>query len=59
MDAFACILLKVHTGDANTARGAIFKLDIQVSFPNDGVGELGNLITTRQVRIEIIFPIKG
>jgi len=55
----ARILLKVGAGDADGLCRAILQLDLQLTLADDGQLELGDLITLRQVRIEVIFTRKN
>ena len=59
VDRFSGVLLKVDTLDAHNPRSSVTKLNQNLTFAHNGVIELRNLIALRQIRVEIVFPIKS
>ena len=58
MHRLARILLQMQPFDANVLGGAIFQINGDDTRANDRLFELGNLIALRQIRIEIVLPVK-
>ena len=55
---FAGILFQMQPRNADGLRAAIRQLNINRAFANDGMGVLADLISLRQIGIEIILAIK-
>ena len=58
MDQLAGILLKVQTLDADVEEAAVFGLDLDHALTHDRMIELADLITSRQVRIEVVLAVE-
>ena len=58
VDGLARILLKVNALDANRTGHARFHIHQHFTLTDDGVFELADLITLRQIRIEVVLAIK-
>ena len=58
MDRLPSILFKMQPRDPDCAAAAIFKVNFDLTSADYGVQKLRNLITLRQVRIEIILTVE-
>jgi hypothetical protein len=54
----AGVLFEMQPGDADGACRAVVELDLDLAAPDDGLGELRDLIALRQVRIKIILAVE-
>ena len=58
VDQLARILLQVQPLDADVEEAAVLGLHLDHAFPHDGVIELADLITGRQVGIEVVLAVE-
>ena len=59
MDRFAGVLLQMNALDTDALLSAIVQFDVQMAFAHDRVIELADLVTLRQIGVEIILAIKA
>ncbi len=59
MNGLARVLFQMDPLNPNGARGAIAEFHKHFAFAHDGVVKLADLVALRQVRIEVVFAVKG